>query len=281
MTERGSNEHGPRLDDEMAREVESLTQGAPVEARVEEYRAFEDPGDDEPMPEALLLADDETRARSELARHLRPSIFPADVETLTQCARDEFASDALLDALQALPAGIYRTTNEVWLALGGAVESRTETAQESVSAPEAPIESQPAFHHFAFRFDWRYRVAALAFGVTPGRAWVEIDEREDVPVLRAQYGWWHVETPLTNVARIERSGPYALPKTIGPAHVSLRDRGLTFASTSDAGLCIEFREPVPAADPFGVLRHPALTVTVDDIDGLAAALDAAVASGVR
>jgi hypothetical protein len=47
---------------------------------------------------------------------------------------------------------------------------------------------------------------------------------------------------------------------------------LTFASNSSAGLCISFREPVPAAEPFGVLRHPALTVTVDDVEGLAAAL---------
>jgi hypothetical protein len=272
VTERGSNQHGPRLDDEMAHEVESLTHGAPVEARVDEYRSFEDPADDEPMPESLLLGDDETRARSDLARHLRPSIFPADVETLAQCARDEFAPDALVDALQSLPAGTYQTTNEVWLALGGAAEQRTEPVDEQISEAEDHKPSNP-FHHFAFRFDWRYRVAALPFGVTPGRAWVEVDERADVPVLRVQYGWWHVETPLTNIAGVERSGPYALPKTLGPAHISLRDRGLTFASTSDAGLCIEFREPVPAADPFGVLRHPALTVTVDDIEGLAAALE--------
>jgi hypothetical protein len=276
MTERGSNEHSPRLDEEMAREVASLTHGAPVEARIEDERMFEDAAEGEPMPESILSEDDEIRARSELARHLRPSIFPADVEALVQCAREEYADEALIASLTALPPGIYATSNEVWVALGGTVEEREDP---SIAAPERDAEATtpgmlpaPAFHRFGFRFDWRYRVAAMPFGVTPGRTFVEVDERSDVPVLRAQFGLWHLETPLTNVADYEPSGPYALPKTIGPAHISLRDRGLTFASNSSAGLCISFREPVPAAEPFGVLRHPALTVTVDDVEGLAAAL---------
>jgi hypothetical protein len=268
------------LDEEMAREVASLTHGAPVEARIEDGRMFEDAAEGEPMPESVLGVGDEIRARSELARHLRPSIFPADVDALVQCAREEYADDALLASLTALPPGIYATSNEVWVALGGSVEERDDP---SIATPEDAAEvttpgmlPPPAFHRFGFRFDWRYRVAALPFGVTPGRAFVEVDARSDIPMLRAQFGLWHLETPLANVADCEPSGPYALPKTIGPAHISMRDRGLTFASNSSAGLCISFREPVRAAEPFGVIRHPGLTVTVDDIEGLAAALTGAM-----
>jgi len=289
MIERSSNQHGPRLDDEMDREVESLTRGAPVEARVDENRALEDAGDGEPVPESVLLEADDTRERSDLARHLRPSIFPADVDTLVQCAREEFADEVLIVALSGLPARTYATTNEVWVALGGSTEHRdtggadeeaeAETpeaeapqAGEDTEEPEPAATAAPAFHRFNFNFDWRYRIAALPFGITPGRAFVEVDERAPVPVLRAHFGLWSLETPLANIAGVERTGPYALPKTLGPAHISLRDRGLTFATTSAAGLCIEFREPVPAADPIGVLRHPALTVTVDDVEGLESAL---------
>jgi hypothetical protein len=161
----------------MAREVASLTHGAPVEARIEDGRAFEDAAEGEPMPESILGESDEIRARSELARHLRPSIFPADVDMLVQCAREEYAAEALIASLMALPAGIYQTSNEVWVALGGSVEEREDPAiaareggEEGAEATTPGMLPAPAFHRFTFRFDWRYRLAALPFGVTPGRA---------------------------------------------------------------------------------------------------------------
>jgi hypothetical protein len=57
--------------------------------------------------------------------------------------------------------------------------------------------------------------------------------------------------------------------------VSLVDRGLTFASNRDRGVCIRFVEPVRGVDVLGVVRHPGLTVTVEDVDGLIEALAAA------
>jgi hypothetical protein len=122
---------------------------------------------------------------------------------------------------------------------------------------------------FPFAFDAVHRAVALPFGVTPGRAWVDVgDER-----LEARLGFWLVTTPLTNVEGVERSGPYAILKTVGPAHLSLADRGVTFATNRRQGLCLRFREPVVCIDPTGHLRHPGLTVTVADVDGLAAALE--------
>jgi hypothetical protein len=123
---------------------------------------------------------------------------------------------------------------------------------------------------FAFRFDPAYRVAALPFGVLPATASVAVGDGE----LHARFGPWRVRTPLSNVAGTELSGPYSFVKTAGPAHLSFSDRGVTFATNGDRGLCIRFHEPVRALDPTGRLRHPGLTVTVDDVEGLATALAA-------
>jgi len=66
-------------------------------------------------------------------------------------------------------------------------------------------------------------------------------------------------------------------KVAGPPRLSLADRGITFATTTRAGACIRFREPVPAALPTALLRHPAATVTVAEPERFAAELRAAIA----
>jgi hypothetical protein len=124
---------------------------------------------------------------------------------------------------------------------------------------------------FDFDFDPRYQAMALLFGVTPSRTGVEVTDGRFV----ARYGFWTLETALDNIASFEISGPYRIWTTIGPAHLSLADRGLTFASNRRRGLCITFKEPVRGIEPFGLLRHPGLTVTVSDVDALARALGSA------
>ena len=103
---------------------------------------------------------------------------------------------------------------------------------------------------------------------------MSIEDHRGERLLRARFGFWEVNTPLANVVDKTRTGPYALPKTIGPPHLSLRDRGLTFATSNHSGLCITFAEAVPGVEPLGLLRHPWLTVTVTDVAGLAVALAA-------
>ena len=71
--ERRSTKHGPRLDDELKREVQSLERGAPVEAHKEEFREHEGPGDGEPMPSrermpSPSVADDIESIRRETCR---------------------------------------------------------------------------------------------------------------------------------------------------------------------------------------------------------------------
>ena len=134
MAERGSDRHGPRLDEELQRETRSLEQGAPVEARVEEAREQEGPGDAEPTPDARLTGGrgtaasldlDDAEARADLARFLTPSTFPADREALLADAAGNQASEVVLERLRALPAGrTYENVQDVWGALGGTVEHR-------------------------------------------------------------------------------------------------------------------------------------------------------------
>ena len=98
---------------------------------------------------------------------------------------------------------------------------------------------------FAFRFDPLYRVLGLPFGVTPGTSLVEVSDDH----LVVRFGPWHLRTPVANVVGCERSGPYSVWKTAGPARLSLADRGVSFATNRDAGLCIRSPcLPVPAID---------------------------------
>lgn len=121
---------------------------------------------------------------------------------------------------------------------------------------------------FGFAFEGRYRLPALVFGVTPATARVLVTDDE----LLVRFGPWRLRTPLANVSGWEVSGDYAWHRTAGPAHLSLADRGVTFATTSRRGLCVSFAEPVPAIEPTGLLRHPGATMTVADPEALALAI---------
>jgi hypothetical protein len=121
---------------------------------------------------------------------------------------------------------------------------------------------------FDFSFDPAYRSAARPFGITPDKAWVEVSGER----LEARFGPWRVSTSRANVVDAVITGPYAFWKTAGPARLAITDRGLTFATTGARGVLITFARPVRGLDPFGLLRHPELTVTVRETDRLAALL---------
>ncbi|GAA2747128.1 hypothetical protein GCM10009868_35300 [Terrabacter aerolatus] len=121
---------------------------------------------------------------------------------------------------------------------------------------------------FEFDFEDRYRLPARLFGITPGTARVAVTDDE----LLVRFGPWRLRTPLSNVAGTQESGDYAFHRTAGPAHLSLVDRGVTFATSSRRGLCVSFVQPVRAIEPTGLLRHPGMTVTVTDPEALAQAI---------
>lgn len=124
-----------------------------------------------------------------------------------------------------------------------------------------------AADRFEFRFHKVYLPMLAAVGVTPATAHVVVtDDR-----LVARFGPWLCSTSLSNVADVCVTGPYTAVKAIG-ARMSVADRGLTFGTTTEQGVCLTFHRPVAGLDPLGVLRHPGLTVTVEDVDGFVAAV---------
>jgi hypothetical protein len=129
----------------------------------------------------------------------------------------------------------------------------------------------PEPQRFRFAFAPSYRRPARTFGVTEGNAWVDVDEVD----LDARFGRWRVKTPLANIKDVAVTGPYRFFKTAGPARLAVTDRGLTFATNGDRGVRIRFHTPVHGLDPFGLISHPELTVTVADVDRLAALLSRA------
>ena len=131
-----------------------------------------------------------------------------------------------------------------------------------------------ATERFAFAFAPSYRRLARPLGVTGSTAWVEVGERR----FDARFGPWRVSTPLENVTAVSITGPYAFWKTAGPARLAITDRGLTFATNGERGVLVTFATPVRGLDPFGLMRHPELTVTVADTEGLAALLGERIAA---
>jgi hypothetical protein len=127
--ERGNSKHGPRLDDEMSREVEGTVHGT-AGSRVEEWRQPEPPGEDQPEPTVAPTGDtrigvpqgmtpEEVEQRSRLGRFISLSALPGDRTALRRSAEENEAPDDVLAQLDRLPDGTeYETVSDVWAALG-------------------------------------------------------------------------------------------------------------------------------------------------------------------
>jgi len=116
---------------------------------------------------------------------------------------------------------------------------------------------------FPIRLGRRSRAVLRLWGVTPDRAWVALDG-----ALDARFGFFRFRTPLTNVVSWRIEGPFRWITAIGVRR-SIRQGDITFGGDTHGGVRVAFREPVR----WGPLRVPALYVTVDDLDALAAELD--------
>ena len=108
----------------------------------------------------------------------------------------------------------------------------------------------------------------LPLGVHPGNALVSLTDDDR---FLARFGRWRVDTPLSNIDCVETSGPYRWYRAIG-IRGSTVDNGITFGSSTAGGVCVTFHEPIQRLLA-GLKDHPGLTVTVVEIDGLAAALE--------
>ena len=144
-----------------------------------------------------------------------------------------------------------------------------EVEQDKPSGPPPGPARAPApvtTGRFEFRFEPLLRPFAALATVLPGSAHVDVDEEQ----VAVRFGLWRMAFPRAEVVGVETTGDYWLPKVAGPPHISFVDRGITFATNRQQGLCIRLAQPQPG--PYPWLRHPAVTVTVADPDGLAAAL---------
>ena len=134
MTEQSSGTHGPREDDALKREVRSDLQ-AHRETRAEEWLEAEPPAEDEPeatwapagRPGATPPGEDwETiELRSNLARHLDRTAFPATRAHLLETLASHQAEQRLLDLVSSLPAdATLASLGELLRALGLPIEQR-------------------------------------------------------------------------------------------------------------------------------------------------------------
>jgi hypothetical protein len=137
-----------------------------------------------------------------------------------------------------------------------------EVEQDKPTGP--PPTPKAASRRFHFAFDPWFRVPARLVGVSRATAWVDVDP--DAVAIR--FGPWRTAIDRSDILSAERTGPYRPWKVIGPPHLSFRDRGITFGTNRDAGVCLKLREPVPGIEPMGFLRHPGVTLTVEEPDAL-------------
>jgi hypothetical protein len=117
---------------------------------------------------------------------------------------------------------------------------------------------------FPFALASGARPVLLLFGVREGNAYVDLDGEVD-----ARFGFFRLRTPLENVVSWRIEGPWRAITALGVRR-SIRHGDITFGGTSRGGVRLDFREPVR----FGPFRPPALYVTVEDMEGFGAALEA-------
>lgn len=121
-----SDKHGPRVDEALKEDHST---------RAQEFRRDEGPEDDQPVSadrdfrpdlpqDDGVLGDRDADARADLARHVDPSVFPAHPDALVESAAGHFAPEWILRALRGLPDDVYDNIQDVWRAMGGAVEER-------------------------------------------------------------------------------------------------------------------------------------------------------------
>lgn len=118
-----------------------------------------------------------------------------------------------------------------------------------------------ARHDFAFTA--AYRAVAVPFLVSPRTSWIDVSDG----ALRVRFGPWRAETLVRNISSVQKTGGYSFVKTAGPAHLSLADKGVTFATNGRRGVCLQFADRVRVDAPVGHLSCPGLTVTPEDPDG--------------
>ncbi len=120
-------------------------------------------------------------------------------------------------------------------------------------------------HHFGYAIDRLYLPVLLPFGFKGDRDGVTLTD----DALEATLGFFRVTTPRANITEAHITRKYRWWTAFG-ARSSMADDGLSFGTNHEAGVCIHFAEKVPSR--LSKRGHSALTVTVEDLEGLTRAL---------
>lgn len=133
--ERGSDKHGPRLDDQLAHEVEGAMRGG-HSTHAQEWKDPEPSGEDQPdvdlVPDGTAsggvpagMSEAAVELRSEVAARLGKEIWPATGAELGDEAVRNQAPDHVLHLMEHLePGRVYTNLQEAWSDLGGGSEQR-------------------------------------------------------------------------------------------------------------------------------------------------------------
>jgi hypothetical protein len=119
---------------------------------------------------------------------------------------------------------------------------------------------------FPYAVDPRYRPLLVLFGFRGSEDAVTLG---DHATFLATFGFLKLQTPRSNITGAHITRGYRWWTAFGIRR-SMVDDGLSFGSNYDAGVCIHFAEKVPS--PLRRRGHSALTVTVEDLEGLTRAL---------
>jgi SHS2 domain-containing protein len=163
--ERGSDQHGPRVDEQLDPETRCLGQGTPVEGQVEEHREQEGPGEGQPTLDARLVGG---RARA--------------VSLELDDAEGRKAAPEVRERLQALPGGrAYENVQDLLGALG--------PGSGTVADPAAMVQGRAEIGGTGGGFELLEHTADVGI-----RAWgaslEEVFERATVGLAEVLGAWW-------------------------------------------------------------------------------------------
>ena len=149
----------------------------------------------------------------------------------------------------------------------------TDTAARGACGPSHPLPAP--VHVFPFDFRDALGLASRLFWAWPWSSGVAVSADE----IWIRDGPRGLHTPPSDIPRAHVTGPYHWWKVIGPARMSVADGGVTFATNARRGVCLRFRDPVRGGLPTDSVRHPGVTVTVRDPEGLVSLIDTLLRPG--
>lgn len=165
------------------------------------------------------------------------------------------------------PKSLGRRAQLDALRLSKALLARSTLPPDRVYRPRSWIRDRlrgVATRHFPYRLGRRSAPVLRLFGVRgPQDAFVDMTD----DAIVARFGWSNARVPLAGIVSWRIEGPWRWLGAIGFRR-SVRHGDITFGGSHQGGVRLDVREPIR----IGPFRAPALYLTVEDLNGLAAAL---------